>query len=106
MTPNSFLSTFRELLSRLFEGRFEDVQIGNETGLVSDLQLSSLDMVSIIVELESEVGLRVPADEVPISEIRTVSDLHNIIAGQPAAPIVQDTLSDSLSRGIRRRRRR
>jgi acyl carrier protein len=106
VNPNTFHSTFKDLLLRLFEDRFENIQIGNETGLVSDLQLSSLDMVSIVLELESEVGLQIPADEVPISEIRTVGDLRNIIAGQPAAPKAQDALSDSLSRGIRRRRRR
>lgn len=51
--------------------------IKEDSRLVEDLMADSLDIVELIMDLESEYGVQIPDDELP--NIRTVGDIVRFI---------------------------
>jgi acyl carrier protein len=58
-------------------------QITGETELIRDLNLDSLAMYEIVIDLEEAFGLRI--SDTDLDKIRTVNDaVHYILAASPA----------------------
>ncbi len=51
--------------------------INEDSNLLTDLNLESLDLVTLIAELESEIGKEIPDKD--IKEIQTVGDIISYI---------------------------
>ncbi|MFN0198778.1 MAG: phosphopantetheine-binding protein [Planctomycetaceae bacterium] len=58
-----------------FQKRYSDVTLS--TDLIDELQLDSLDVVELTMELEGEFGIRIPNDD--DGEIRTIRELVRYI---------------------------
>lgn len=69
------LEKIRDILEEYVEVPKE--QITQNTNLLADLKLSSLDMVSIIVAFEDEFGITIPDRKLP--EIITVGDVIGLL---------------------------
>lgn len=87
------------------EERFAGAAFDRNSELITELGFSSLEIVTLLTELESTLGLRVPATQIPITELITVADLIRQTAGQSPPPSGTDPIADSMKRGSRRRRR-
>jgi acyl carrier protein len=85
--------------------RFGNVALSGSSELFTELGLSSLEIVSLLTELDSAVGLRIPVTQVPITELFTISDLVRQIADNSSPPTDNDPIAASMKRGSRRRRR-
>lgn len=82
-----------------------DAVFSGNSELFTELGFTSLEIVSLLTELESTVGLRVPVTQIPITELKTIADLIRQTAGQAAPRSGNDPIADSMKRGSRRRRR-
>lgn len=69
------LEKFRDILEEYVE--VPRKQITQDTNLLTDLQLSSLDVVDIIVAIEDELGILIPDRK--LSEIITVGDVIRLL---------------------------
>jgi len=70
-----------EKTNRVFEDSFEiePDRLVPEAHIFSDLGLDSLDIVDLIVALQSSFGVKIRTDE-KVREIRTLGDVYRFIA--------------------------
>jgi acyl carrier protein len=70
-----------EKTNRVFEESFEidPALLTPEAQIFTDLGLDSLDIVDLIVALQSSFGVKIRTDE-KVREIRTLGDVHRFIA--------------------------
>ena len=74
-----------KVIQHLLEASDEDVQPGDvtaETSLRNDLDLSSLQAVTLVMDLEDEFGVVIEDEE--IEKIETVGDVLKIIESKTA----------------------
>jgi acyl carrier protein len=69
---NDLTSLFRDKL-------FIDVPSA-ETDLIDSGLLDSLQLVQLLVQIESELGLRLPLDEIDLDDLRSLERLARVIA--------------------------
>lgn len=75
----------KKVIEHLLEASDEDVQAADvtaETSLRNDLDLSSLQAVTLVMDLEDEFGVVIEDEE--IEEIETVGDVLKIIEAKLA----------------------
>lgn len=107
MPDQDLLRRVRDLLIDQFGAdRFGASPIDRSSRLFDELGLTSLEIVSVLTELESTVGLDLPRARIPITELSTVGDLMDQIRGEAGRTTRDDPLLDSLARGASRRRKR
>jgi len=70
-----------EKTNRVFEDSFEikPARLLPEAHIFTDLGLDSLDIVDLIVALQSSFGVKIRTDE-KVREIRTLGDVYRFIA--------------------------
>ena len=70
-----------EKTNRVFEESFEiePARLVSEAHIFTDLGLDSLDIVDLIVALQSSFGVKIRTDE-KVREIRTLGDVYRFIA--------------------------
>lgn len=70
-----------EITNRVFEEAFEiePERLKPEAHIFTDLGLDSLDIVDLIVALQSSFGVKIRTDE-KVREIRTLGDVYRFIA--------------------------
>ena len=73
MEMNAMIELIREELDE----ELRDVEITEDTDLKEELQLNSLDMLSIADELESEYDISLDYDQ--LKSIRTIKDIEKYI---------------------------
>jgi len=73
MEMNAIIELIREELDE----ELRDVEITEDTDLKEELQLNSLDMLSIADELESEYDISLDYDQ--LKSIRTIKDIEKYI---------------------------
>lgn len=66
-----------ELIRAELDEELKDVEITEDTDLKEELQLNSLDMLSIADELESEYDISLDYDQ--LKSIRTIKDIEKYI---------------------------
>ena len=64
------VAELRAELSRLSQGRFE---IGEDTDLLGDLALDSLQVMNLLLEIEDKFDVSIPVNILP--DVKTVRDL-------------------------------
>lgn len=74
MKRDELLKTFREIASRVAEKELPSV---TETMAISDLGIDSLGMLEIIGDLEKELDIRIPDDQ--LVGINTVAQLVDLV---------------------------
>ena len=70
MADNNFLETFKIVAERVDKKSFSDVTFES---VITDLGIDSLSMMQIVGEMESELDLQIPDED--LVEIVTVGDL-------------------------------
>lgn len=78
MTPTSRI----EKLLRDHSGVGDDYGFNNETSLVRDLQLDSLDRIELAMKLEDEFGLEIPDGDVDKPALGTFGGLCAYVQGK------------------------
>ena len=78
MTRAEVLDLVRRVLRAEFE--LDGAEIGEETHLVDDLDLDSVDAVALSVRLEEETDLALTEDE--LKTVRTVGDVVRVVHGR------------------------
>ena len=70
-----------EKTNRVFEESFEiePARLVSEAHIFTDLGLDSLDIVDLVVALQSSFGVKIRTDE-KVREIRTLGDVYRFIA--------------------------
>ena len=70
-----------EKTNRVFEESFEiePARLVSEAHIFTDLGLDSLDIVDLIVALQSSFGIKIRTDE-KVRDIRTLGDVYGFIA--------------------------
>jgi acyl carrier protein len=107
MLEPDILSRIKTLLTDLFgEDRFGNTHIGRNTGLYDELGLKSLEVVTLLGEVESTLGLNEAVDRIPVTELVRMGDIVDRVPGATRRPSRADPVLESLSRGARRRRTR
>jgi acyl carrier protein len=84
------LQTYQEILSSLCEllGSFveEGQELGGDTDLIDELDLTSLKIMDMLMEVEDRFDVTVPLNKLP--DVRTVGDLatmlHNLVNDSPS----------------------
>ena len=74
MTDDPVFERMRQLLSPF---NAKGIQIGLHTNITTDLEIDSVAVLDLIMEIEDEYAISFPMNL--ISEIRTVGDLVNAI---------------------------
>ena len=81
MTRPELLQIFRSSASEIAE---KDLSKVEETGVISELGIDSLELLEVIGGLERDLDIRIPDDQ--LVGIQTVGQLLNLVAGKlPAA---------------------
>ena len=81
MNRNDILEKLKEILLSADEGSRDIIHLVNEnTNLHTDLGLSSVNMLYIIIATEEVFGILF--DDIGINEIQTVGDVMNYIEGK------------------------
>lgn len=107
MAEPDVLSRIGILLADLFgEDRFGNTHIDRNTGLYEELGLKSLEVVTLLGEVESTLGLNETVARIPITELVRIGDIVDRIPGMSPKPSRADPVLESMSRGARRRRNR
>ena len=73
-TYEEILSDLCELLSPFAE---DDQGLGPDTDLIDQLDLSSLKIMDILMEVEDQYDVTVPLNKLP--DVRTIGDLANML---------------------------
>jgi len=75
------LQTYQEILSSLCEllGTFveEGQELGEDTDLIDELDLTSLKIMDMLMEVEDRFDVTVPLNKLP--DVRTVGDLATML---------------------------
>lgn len=75
------MQTYQEILSSLCEllGSFveQDQALGEDTDLIDELDLSSLKIMDMLMEVEDRFDVTVPLNKLP--DVRTVGDLATML---------------------------
>jgi len=75
------LQTYQEILSSLCEllGSFveQDQALGEDTDLIDELDLSSLKIMDMLMEVEDQYDVTVPLNKLP--DVRTIGDLAHML---------------------------
>ena len=72
---DNMLDKVRQLLSEQFG--FEEASITEDTDFKDDLGADSLDLFEMVMALEEEYSIEIPADD--LTEIHTVGDILNYL---------------------------
>lgn len=75
MTEQQIIEKINSSLAEEFE---YDGEMTPETTLFEDMGLDSLDVVDLVIVLESAFGMKI-RDEEAIRQIRTLGDIHNFV---------------------------
>ncbi len=68
---------FREIVRVLEPFRKQDTPINAETDITTDLELDSLAVMNLLMEIEEKFDISIPLNLIP--EIRTVGDLVQVV---------------------------
>lgn len=68
---------FREIVRVLEPFRKQKTQISLETDITTDLELDSLAVMNLLMEVEDRFDISIPLNLIP--EIRTVGDLVQVV---------------------------
>jgi acyl carrier protein len=75
MTEQQIIEKINSSLAEEFE---YDGEMTPETTLFEEMGLDSLDVVDLVIVLESAFGMKI-RDEEAIRQIRTLGDIHNFV---------------------------
>lgn len=75
MTRTELLQTFRSIASEIAE---KDLSSVDESGVIADLGIDSLELLEVIGSLERDLDIRVPDDQ--LVGIQTIGQLLNLVA--------------------------
>jgi acyl carrier protein len=78
MTDQQIIEKINSSLAEEFE---YDGEMTPETTLFEEMGLDSLDVVDLVIVLESAFGMKI-RDEEAIRQIRTLGDIHNFVIGR------------------------
>ncbi|MGN0399832.1 MAG: acyl carrier protein [Blautia sp.] len=67
----------KEIFRVIMESTETELEVTEETGLVKDMGLSSVEVFVLLGDLEDAFGIRIPASE--LSQVRTAGDLCQLI---------------------------
>ena len=76
MTDQQIIEKINSSLAEEFE--FDLGEMTPETTLFEDMGLDSLDVVDLVIVLESAFGMKIREEEA-IRKIRTLGDIHNFV---------------------------
>lgn len=82
MTEREAIDLINTSLAEEFE--LEPERLVPEAHLFTDLELDSLDMVDMVVVLETAFDFKL-RDEAALKEIRTIGDIHRFVVGKLTA---------------------
>ena len=82
MTPDELLERVRSILVTEFE--LEPAQVTADARLVEDLDLDSIDGVTIVVRLEAQLEVSLTDEE--IQDMATVGDIVDALAARLGTP--------------------
>lgn len=82
MTDQQIIEKINSSLAEEFE--FDLGEMTPETTLFEDMGLDSLDVVDLVIVLESAFGMKIREEEA-IRKIRTLGDIHNFVIGKKRA---------------------
>jgi D-alanine--poly(phosphoribitol) ligase subunit 2 len=68
-----------ERLLEILENMHQDVDFANNERLVDDRVLDSLDIITLIAEIDSEFDVRIPAEEIIPENFNSVKALFALI---------------------------
>lgn len=81
MTRNEIIEKLKEILVSADESAADTIDsVGEKTGLMTDLGLSSVNMLYLIIATEEVFGIRF--DEVGMNDFATVGDVVTYIEGK------------------------
>ena len=75
MTRTELLATFRSIASEIAE---KDLSSVDESGVIAELGIDSLELLEVIGSLERDLDIRVPDDQ--LVGIQTVGQLLTLVA--------------------------
>ncbi len=75
MTRSELLQTFRSIASEIAE---KDLSAVDESGVIAELGIDSLELLEVIGSLERDLDIRVPDDQ--LVGIQTVGQLLTLVA--------------------------
>jgi len=76
MTDQEIIDKINSSLAEEFEFSLEDMK--PETSLFEEMELDSLDVVDLVIVLETTFGMKI-REEAAIRNIRTLGDIHNFV---------------------------
>jgi acyl carrier protein len=79
MTDQEVIKKINTSLAEEFEFSLEDMK--PETALFEEMGLDSLDVVDLVVLLETAFGMKIREEEA-IRKIRTLGDIHDFVIGK------------------------
>jgi len=79
MTDQEIIEQINSSLAEEFEFALDDMT--PDTTLFEDMGLDSLDLVDLVVVLETAFGMKI-RDEEAIRKIRTLGDIHAFVIGK------------------------
>lgn len=82
MTEKEIIERINDALVEEFE--LQPLAMTAEATLFDDLGLDSLDIVDLVIVLESAFGFKIREEEA-IRQIRTLGDIHRFVIGKQAA---------------------
>jgi len=81
MTDQQIISLINSSLAKEFE--YPEAEMTPETALFDDMGLDSLDVVDLVIVLETAFGMKIREEEA-IRQIRTLGDIHTFVIGKKA----------------------
>lgn len=82
MTEQAAIDLINTSIAEEFE--LDPERLVPEANLFTDLELDSLDMVDMVVVLETAFDFKI-RDEAALKEIRTIGDIHSFVVGKLTA---------------------
>ncbi|UFS69358.1 phosphopantetheine-binding protein [Geomonas sp. RF6] len=81
MTDQEIVSLINSSLATEFE--YPEEKMTPETALFDDMGLDSLDVVDLVIVLETAFGMKIREEEA-IRQIRTLGDIHSFVIAKKA----------------------
>ena len=84
--------TWKTIVEHLVEASDEEVvaeEVTHETSLREDLDLGSLQAITLVMDLEEHLGVAVEDEE--LEQLETVGDLHDLIESKLEAAPSEDS---------------
>lgn len=72
----------KAIISEVATRAVDDVKIIDETVLTSDLGFDSVQIISLIVELESQFNIEIDDDDLDIEKLTVYSSLYNMVTNK------------------------